>query len=121
MADEITYGFTFTVDKTGIEPVDRRPSPQQMDLSGTDTSGGSQVLSTSEEALRLGDVTPGGWLLLKNHDASATVHLRPASGETNCVSWLPGEEFPVRLATGSTPYLIASAGTPRVSYVLLDA
>src|SRR5690606_32074445 len=99
---------------------DRTFAAQQIDMSGTDTRCGSQTVGTSEEALDLGDVAAGGLLVLTNHHASATVSLRANTGETNAITWKAGETFPVRLASGSTPYLIASTSSVRVSFILLD-
>lgn len=120
MADEITFSFHLVAQKTGVETVNKKLSGFQMDMSGQDTHAGTQTLSTSEELLQLGDAVVGGVILIKNHSDSISVYLRPASGETNCVEIGPQEQWPFRLATGSTPYLIAASGTPRVSYTILD-
>lgn len=88
-------------------------------VSGTKSIKNRQTVGTSEEALLIGDVTPG-YVLMINRDSTNFISVRGASGATACVKLLPGEIAMFRFA-GSAPYVIADTAACVLEYLLVDA
>lgn len=95
------------------------------DLSVTMTGNrylkGRQSVGTSEEALVLGEVPAGGWLMLKNTDATNYVQVRAKAGETPFARMRAGEPCgPFRLDASAVPTLQANTAACLVEYELLE-
>lgn len=89
-------------------------------LSGTKFLHGRQSIGTAEEALILGEVAAGGWLILVNRDATNFVAVKAASGATPLAKMKAGEPALFRLHPSATaPYLAADTAACEVEYLLL--
>jgi len=81
-------------------------------VTGTNYIRHVQNIGLSEEALTLGDMTPGGWCYFENLDATNFVEIRGATGETDLVKMKAGEFSLLRMsADASAPYVIADTAT----------
>lgn len=81
-----------------------------------------QEIGTSEEALILGDVAAGGFLIIVNRDATNFVELRSGTSATDFVRLKPGEPALFRLSPDATaPYAIADTAACEVEYILVEA
>jgi hypothetical protein len=119
VANELTATVNVTFNDTG----ESAPSVTALNINmtGTAVSKGRASIGTSEEALRLGDMTTTAncILVLKNLDSTNFVELRRATGSTKIVRYLPGECWPVRLGSEVTdPYLIADTAPCNVEWAL---
>jgi hypothetical protein len=90
----------------------------RLDMSGDDYMRFEQLVGITEEALILGDVTPGV-VLIKNLDNTNFVSLRRASGEGNCLKIKAGECWPFRLAAAA-PFVIADTAPVRIEVLIID-
>lgn len=118
MASELTVHANVRFQKAGKD-VSLGVSGLRIDVSGDDYSRQIQVVGTTEEALDLGDVAPGV-VLIKNLDNTNYFSLRRASGEGNCMKWLPGECWPFRLEA-TAPFVIANTAPVRIEVLAIDA
>lgn len=122
MAAEIQLSVILGASKGGLV-IDKSASVD-IDMSLARRASGSQVLSTTEEALNVGDVTTLGLMFAKNLEIAggATIQLgiKPAGTFLPVNAWKPGEAYAVRLVPGVSYFLKASAGTPSLDIELLN-
>jgi hypothetical protein len=93
-------------------------------MAGTKSLRARQTVSTSEEALGLGEVASASALVMfKNHDATNKLLIKAAAGAAVLVEVPPGETAgPFRFAsTATAPFVQASASTVDFSYFLVAA
>lgn len=78
-----------------------------------------QNIGTSEEALKLGEITSLGWALFINRDTTNYIELRVATGGTKFCQLLAGEPALFRFGSGITaPYAIANTAACQLEYLL---
>jgi len=79
-----------------------------------------QNVGTSEEALKLGDVSSLGWLMLKNLDETNYIEVKTGTGGTVIGKMLAGESFgPIRVGSGVTaPYVVANTAACQMEIFL---
>ncbi len=119
MADELTLGCSLKMEKDGKSVGLSRPG-LRFDQTGTDYVLETQTVGITEEALRLGDITTPGRILITNLDQTNFVTFRRATGEGAAVKLMPGE--PNSFRCGSTaPFLIADTAPCEVEFLLLEA
>ena len=116
MANEISISASLAFDKTITDSFSCQGLTFTM--SGTEYIKNVQSIGTSEEALIVGDVTPG-FILMKNLDPTNFVSFRSATGATNTVKLKPGEIALFR-SSGAAPFMIADTGACRVQYLLIE-
>jgi hypothetical protein len=93
----------------------------EISVAGTNSLHHRQTVGTSEEAITLGDVAAGGYVLAVNRDATNYVKLRPGTGIADLIRIGPGECALFRLDDDATaPYAIADTGSCEVEFVLID-
>jgi hypothetical protein len=81
-----------------------------------------QSVGTSEEAILLGDVAPGGYWFVQNMDATNFVELRQATGAGDFLKLLAGEWAIFRTSADATaPFAIADTGACNVRFLRFDA
>lgn len=121
MASEIQLNASLRFAKSGI--ADGILASLTADWTGSKFTRGVQALSTSEEAINLGESTGGGgWFFAINRDATNSIHLRVATGATNFATLTPGGFAFFRWSTSATaPFAVASAGTPTLEYLVMVA
>lgn len=90
------------------------------DFAGTKRSEIIQNVGTSEEALKLGDVTSPGYCLMKNLDDTNFVSVRPASGAADLIKLEAGDVALFRLQA-TAPFVIADTAACDVQVMLLEA
>jgi hypothetical protein len=130
MANEITLSMSLEFSKTvsgGTVSGKAYKTPTQFTMTGTDYNWTTQTLSTSEEAITLGEVGSGadslGWMYAENLSSTSAeiIYIRAATGGTNTVAIPAGGavlfKFP---AAVTAPYFIAASGTPVVKFLLLE-
>lgn len=119
MASEITIraslSFRKGADMDGIDP-----GEISVTMTGSKVQRGVQLVGTVEEPLLLGEPGAGGWLWMRNLDATNYVQVRGASGAQALSRMNAGEPALFRLDAGSTPYLIANTAACSVQYLLLS-
>ena len=116
MANEITVSASLSFDKTITDSFSCQGLTFTM--TGTEYMKNVQSIGTSEEALLVGDCTPG-FILMKNLDATNFVSFRSATGATNTVKLKAGEIALFR-SSGAAPYMIADTAAVRVQYLLIE-
>ena len=92
-------------------------------FTGTKVWSGLQNVGTSEEALVLGDTTAagGGWLLIKNLDATNYVEIKSATGVTALIRLKAGEFALFRRSASSTaPFVQANTSAVNIEVTMLD-
>jgi hypothetical protein len=122
MANEITLNVRLDYASGSIRDGIIGADALSVDLATQVLLHNTQIVGTSEEALLLGDVTAGHWLIAVNRSASGTISIRAATGETNLVDLDPGEPACFRLAAAATaPFVIASVEATLEYLVFTDA
>lgn len=124
MSNEIQIRCSLTFSKSGASGgMDFFGS---IDWAGTKYQKGRQSVGfAAEEPLNLGDAAAGGWLFIKNLDATNFVQVRRGTGEGALIRIRGGttnkKEFCCfRLDVGaSAPYVIADTAAVEIEYLLL--
>lgn len=81
-----------------------------------------QAVGTSEEALLLGDVAAGGYLIGVNRGATDYIEIRNATGGGDLIRMKPGEPCCFRLSSDATaPFVISDGTGSTFEYLLLGA
>lgn len=121
MASELTAFLDFRFAKSGNSGGVKLA--MTANWAGTKWTRTRQTLSTSEEAINLGEATGGGGLCaLVNRDASIAIHVRQASGAANFSTLQPGDFHFFRWSTSTTaPFVVAASGTPELEILTLTA
>ena len=122
MANEITYRGYLKYAKGDADAFDE--GEKLATMTGTKALRGRQTVTTTPEALILGEVSPASaWLMVKNQDATNKVLIRPATGAAVCIEVGPGETSgPFRFAsTVTAPFVESSAGSVDFTFLLVSA
>lgn len=125
MADELTLTIKAVYAKSGTEITFPDTAKQRISI----TVAGTKILQhrqsvgfAAEEALELGEVAAGGYIVMVNRDATNFVSFRQGTGTTNVIRLSPGEVAAFRLHASSTaPYVIADTAAVELEYLLLSA
>ncbi len=120
MADELTIRATlsFTKNSTNVE---LSAGPSDFDVTGTNAMKHRQEIGTSEEAVTIGNVAAGGYILVVNRDATNYVTLRPGSGLTDLIRLEAGDFALFRLDDSATLYALANTAACEIEYAIIDA
>lgn len=122
MANEITYRGLLRYSKGDSDSFDL--GEQTANMAGTKALRGRQTVTTTPEALVLGEVSAASaWLMVKNLDATNKVLIRPATGAAVFAEVQPGETSgPFRFAsTVTAPFVESSAGSVDFIFLLVSA
>ena len=81
-----------------------------------------QNVGQTEEAILLGDVTPGGVMLVVNLDTTSGnyVEIRPNTGVADLIQVGTGEFAFFRLTDDAVPYAISNNATSEVLFILIE-
>ncbi len=122
MANELVIsGLTIAFSKSNVPSVNVGPVSLSVTVSGTQVMDNVQSVGTSEEAILLGDVAPGGYWFVQNMDATNFVELRSGTGATDFIKLLAGEWAIFRTsADASAPYAIADTAACNVEITQID-
>lgn len=121
MADELTVTLLLDYAR-GTLAMLKELRGVQIDVAASPYHHTIQSVSTTQEALSLGDITPGGFLFLFNHDPNNFVELRGATGTVDVVRVKPGEMAFFRLSPDATaPFVIADTAAVNLEVLLFSA
>lgn len=121
MADEITVSASLEFTKGG-NSASASYTAISLDMTGTKYTKKLLDVDAAEEALPLDDASTGGYCILKNTHATATVSVRQATGASDLIDIGPGEIALFRLSTdAAAPYVISDTANTEVEYLLLEA
>lgn len=120
MAAEITIRASLVFHKgSGMDGVD--PGELSVTMTGSRYLHGRQSIGTSEEPLVLGEVPAGGWLWIRNLDATNYVVMKGAAAAVALPRMRAGEPAMFRLdANATAPVLQATVAACLVEYLLLE-
>lgn len=95
----------------------------QSTVAGTKMIHNRQTVGTSEEAIVLGEVAPGGgWFICRNLDATNYVSIKPSTGAAVSAIVMPGEVAAFRwLSTVTAPFAQANTAPVDIEYTQLPA
>jgi hypothetical protein len=122
MANEGTISAAMRFVKSGTDTSIEKGS-FQFDVGGTNFVRHRQTVGTSSEALKIGEVAPGGYVLFINRgtDASDYIELRTLVGQNPFAQLFAGDVALFRYDVGVTaPVAIAVDGAMDLDYLLLD-
>lgn len=120
MANEITLTAAITFSRAAAPTYSEALSfgGIQIDQAGTDYSGGSQEIGTSQETLGKGSITTIGYVIIKNLDATNLVQLGSVSGELG-ITLKAGEVALFRVSAAQV-YAQANSAACNVQYLLIE-
>lgn len=121
MANELSLTGRLVFNKGNVS-ISLAKQGLSVTVTGTNFSSGLLNVTTSETAIPFGSVATPGWALLKNHDSTNYVELRPATGVADLIRMNAGEfAGPFRFAADCTaPMLIANTATCEVEWLLIE-
>ena len=122
MANEGTISAAMRFLKSGTDESLEKGS-FQFDVGGTNFVRHRQTIGTGSEAIKLGEVAPGGYFIGINRgtDASDYIELRTVAGEAAFAQMFAGDMALFRYHVGVTaPVAIAVDGAMDLDYLLLD-
>lgn len=114
MANELSLTVTavYTPSTSGLSKVSPPTFSKTVTMTSQKYVTGTQEIGTSEEALSFGDVTNGGYLVIKNIDATNFVELNQETPSAKYSIRLKAGEFSVfRIGGGSSNAMKAKADT----------
>ena len=121
MASELTLTVKLSWTK-GSTTITLNLENLSSDTAGTNGIHNRQTVGTGEEALLLGDVAAGGYIMVVNRDSTNFVKIRHGTGGTDLVRVDAGEFALFRIDDGATaPFIIADTAAVDVDYALIDA
>lgn len=120
MANELTIRASLSFEKGG-SLVEMLLGPLDRDVAGTNVLRNRQSIGTSEEALVVGDVAPGGYFIAVNRDATNCVTIRAGSGLADLVRLKPGDFCMFRVNDAATLYAQANTAAVELDYAIVDA
>ncbi len=120
MADEITVSGAISYSKNGAELANSKAA-LSITAAGNRCVSHVQAISSSEEAIELGEMTAPGYCYFKNLDSTITIELRVATGGAKFAKLKAGEFCILRLGSGAqAPYAIADSGTPLLLCTIIE-
>ena len=122
MAAELTISSaSFSFVKSGSPSISGTLAGLTPTVSGAQYMDNVQNVGTSEEAILLGDVAPGGYVFIQNLDPTNFVSLRQATGAANFIKLLAGEWAIFRMSVDTTaPFAIADTAAVNVRFLRFD-
>ena len=124
MANEFTLTVRGKYDNSGTYVTFPDSAAQQISITvaGTRYLANRQSVGTTEEALELGDLSTGGYLIGVNRDATNYMEIRSGTGATDLIRLNAGEVCCFRVSGDATaPYVIANTAAVEFEYLLLSA
>ena len=121
MAEELTLTalFKYVKGNNTVQPTGKVATA--IDVTGTNVLSHVQNIGTTQEAITLGDVTPGGYCYIENLDTTNFVSIRQATGASDMIRVKAGEMALFRLDADATgPFAIADTAACDVLFVLLE-
>ena len=123
MASEITVLAALSFRKGGvISGID--PGPITVTMTGTKSLRGVQSIGfAAEEAIVIGEVPAGGYIIIRNLDATNYVRIRPLAGTTPLIRLTPARPvcvFPLD-ASATAPTAQADTAAVLIEYLVLEA
>lgn len=121
MSAEITVKMGLAVRKGGtVTGIDL--GSFSVTMTGTNVLRHRQSVGTAVEAITLGDVVAGGWILAINRDATNFVQIRAASVANPLIRLKAGEAALFRLdATyAAAPHIQADTAACEVEFLILE-
>jgi hypothetical protein len=119
MADELTIRASLSFEKNDTL-VELLLGPKKRDVAGTHGKRERQNIGTVEEAVAMGDVAAGGYVLVVNRDPTNYVQLRSGTGLQAFARLLPGDFCLFRLDNGATLYAIANTAACDIEFAAVD-
>ena len=122
MASELGIStLTITFAKTNCPSIEVAPAALSVTVSGNQLMDNVQAVTSTEVAIALGDVAPGGYWFVQNMDATNYVEIRASSGGTDLIKLLAGEWAIFRTSADATaPYAIANTAACNVRFLRFD-
>jgi hypothetical protein len=121
MADEITLTLKMAVLKGALAHTEN-PGAISVTLSGTNATGGVQNISTTAEALTMGDVSSPGYAYFRNTGTTNFVELGTGTGGSfvGFAKLKAGEAAVVRLTTAAPTARANTAAVDLQYFILAD-
>lgn len=121
MSGEILSSISLEYAKGG-DDASWNHGPQSIDVSGDNQSKGTLDLTTSWEAIPLGDIATVGVIVVKNIGSTNNAEIRGSLTGDPWIVLKPGEEWSFRMSpTGFTaPAARAAASTTRLKFLLIE-
>lgn len=121
MANEITVTAELKVAKVGRrDGISFGPSSFSFILASPAVLHNTQSVAVAGEALILGEISAGGWCMMRNNDATNYVSVLPGTGLTPLVKLKAGECALFRLHQSATaPFVQADTNTVEIEYLLM--
>ena len=125
MANELSLVFQITYTPTVANVASTAPGQKTdtVTMTGSRVTANIQEIGTSEEAIDFGDISDGGYILIRNADPSNFVELNQDAAPTKYSIRLNATEYALfRVGGGSANALRAKADTAacRVQYWLFE-
>ena len=119
MANEASVQTSVQLSGTGFESAPGVNPTGLLDITAKKYNSQTASASTTESAIPKGNVTNPHLCVITNHDASATLYYRDASGADDGHEIPPGL-FSQFFCKGTDPYIISDTGTPLYSVFMTD-
>lgn len=121
MANELTLTGLFSYIKGNRKVSPTGKTSATVSVSGTNTMDHTQSIGTSEEAIVLGDVVPGGYCYFENLDSTNFVSIRQQTGVNDLIRIKAGEFAIFRMdADATAPFAIADTSSVDLMCILLE-
>jgi hypothetical protein len=123
MAKEISVNTLFQANKTSIGLQLQTTKQSQWDMTGTHHNSTVQDCTTTEAAMRKGDVGTVGWvyvLALASNTADVIIGVKPSGTFIEAMRLQPGMGFPFRCGVNDL-YVKSASGTQKLDIRMLES
>lgn len=122
MANELTINASLVYSDTEGTKAALSLVDKVVNVTTKLVAGIKQNVGTSEEALKLGDLSSLGFVLLINRDLTNYIELKTATSGTVIAKMFPGECCMFRFGSGITaPFVVANTATCQMDILLINA
>jgi len=128
MANEINAVLSLTASKGGasVNSVGATgPASDTFDMSGTDMTSGTQIVTTTTAALTLGSVTAPYYAFLHNTSADPAEIIRVGNANADPITAIvselgAGDRAFLVVPSGTTIYVESASGSPSLFRVIVE-
>ncbi len=123
MANELTISAALSFTKGSVSGAGLSAGDTTFDVTGVDYVEGTMATATTPGgAIPIGDIASPGYMWAKNTDSTNSIYLIDSGGHGSpAVKLLPGEFVLFRWDSAAVPYAMASASTPILHYIIVEA
>lgn len=121
MANTLTVNQSFSFKTPSLSQAITRNDPAvTIAPAGDHFVSGVMDTSNVAAAIPIGSITNCGWARFKNLDSTNDISIRTGAAGADVIKLKPNDPAATLRLAANNPYAIASAGTPKLDYMIVE-